>query len=477
MSDPVAEAALERIERGPSGAQIGAFFDLDGTLVAGYTGSAFYGHLLRSARIGPSGLARTAAFVADGMLGGDRARLATYGMASLRGTREADLVELGQRLFKERIGATIRPQARELVRAHQSRGHTVVIASSATHFQADPVALDLGVEHVLCSEVDTEDGTLTGRFAEMLWGEAKARAARALARQLGIDRRQSYGYANGGEDVPLLASVGCPEAVNPERTLERVARLQHWPVLKLADPPGTDARGLAGMLAALGALNLGLAAGLTVGELRGDRRLGSDLACALAFDSFLAVAGVRLNVTGAQNLWARRPAVFVVNHQSGLDAIIVGALLRRRFSGLGKREAQYSPPTFLLGRALDAVFIDRSDPAAAREQLPGLVERLRDGVSVFVAPEGTRSPTPVLQRFKTGAFRVAIEAGVPVVPIVLRNAYELMPGTAKGIRPGSVDVAVLEPIPTDAWTTAAIRAHTDAVRHRFVETLDDWPDG
>jgi putative phosphoserine phosphatase/1-acylglycerol-3-phosphate O-acyltransferase len=103
------------------------------------------------------------------------------------------------------------------------------------------------------------------------------------------------------------------------------------------------------------------------------------------------------------------------------------------------------------------------------------VGRLRNGLSVFVAPEGTRSPTPVLGPFKTGAFHVAFDAGAPVVPIVIRNAYELMPGAAKTIRPGRVDVAVLEPIETDGWSRETMRQHAADVRKRFLDTLERWP--
>ena len=222
-------------------------------------------------------------------------------------------------------------------------------------------------------------------------------------------------------------------------------------------------------------IGLVLGIGLAVGALRGDKRLGNDLACSFAFDAFLGIAGVTVNVVGARNLWAARPAVFVMNHQSGLDAMVVGALLRRGFSGMGKKEGRYMPATFLLGRALDAVFVDRSNPAAARESQAELVGRLRDGLSVFVAPEGTRSPTPVLGPFRTGAFHVAIDAGVPVVPIVLRNAYDLMPGAAKTIRPGTVDVAVLDPISTTGWAKKTVRAHAADVRQRFLDSLGDWP--
>jgi putative phosphoserine phosphatase/1-acylglycerol-3-phosphate O-acyltransferase len=240
---------------------------------------------------------------------------------------------------------------------------------------------------------------------------------------------------------------------------------------------GVDLRSVLGTVGAVGALNIGLGVGLGVGLIRGDRRLGNDLALSLGFPSFLAIAGVRVNVVGAQNLWVRRPAVFVMNHQSGLDAMIVGTLLRQGFSGLGKKEAQLSPATFLLGMATDAVFVDRADSTKGRAAQQQLIERLESGVSVFVAPEGTRSPTGELGEFRTGAFHVARSARVPIVPIVLRNAYDLMPGKSKLIHPGVVDVAVLDPIPTDSWTLETVRDDIAAVRKQFVDTLRSWPKG
>jgi putative phosphoserine phosphatase/1-acylglycerol-3-phosphate O-acyltransferase len=154
--------------------------------------------------------------------------------------------------------------------------------------------------------------------------------------------------------------------------------------------------------------------------------------------------------------------------------MIVCALLQEKFSGIGKKEVQYMPFLALTTYALETVFVERGSPKA-REQATGLVDRLRDGKSVFVAPEGTRSPTPVLGPFKTGAFHAALDAGVPVVPIVVRNAYDLMPGDSMGIQPGTVDVAVLEPIASDGWKREEMRSVAGSVRQRFVDTMQSWP--
>jgi putative phosphoserine phosphatase / 1-acylglycerol-3-phosphate O-acyltransferase len=238
---------------------------------------------------------------------------------------------------------------------------------------------------------------------------------------------------------------------------------------------GVDLRSVAGTVGALGALNIGLGVGFGIGLLRGDRRLGNDLALSFGVPAFLAFAGVKIRVVGARNLWARRPAVFVMNHQSGLDAMIVAALLHHGFSGLGKKEAQYSPATFLMGQATDAVFVDRADSANGRVAQQELLKRLRSGTSIFIAPEGTRSDTGELGAFRSGAFHVARTARVPMVPIVLRNAYELMPGKSKLIRSGLVDVAVLEPVSTERWTLQSVHDDIAEVHRQFINALNNWP--
>ena len=475
MTDVALQEQLESIEAGPSGPKIGAFFDLDGTVVAGFTGGAYYKDRIRRGEIGPLEGTRTALMVADGLLGGDQARLGDAGVQQLRGMAPEDLAQLGERLFAKRTARTIRPQARQLVAAHQRKGHTVAFASSATHFQIDAIARDLGVEHVLCTELEEEDGLLTGAIkGGMMWGEAKARAVRGMIRSRKLTRAATYGYANGAEDVAFLSSVGRPHAVTPHPTLRRVAERQGWPVVDLEDPVAGGPRAVVSAIAAMGAMNIGMAAGLGLGILRRDAQLGRNLALSLGFKTFLGAAGVKLDVVNAHRLWAHRPAVFVFNHQSGLDALIVCALLQENFSGIGKKSAKTNPLTALTTHALDLVFVDRGT-AQAREQAKGLVDRLQAGKSVFVAPEGTRSPTPVLAPFKTGAFHTALDAGVPVVPIVVRNAYELMPGDSMGIVPGTVDVAVLEPIWPDGWKRKEMRAVAAGVRQRFVEAMENWP--
>ncbi len=231
-----------------------------------------------------------------------------------------------------------------------------------------------------------------------------------------------------------------------------------------------DLRAVVGTASAVAGMNAGLALALGLRLASGDRRAGAN-ASAPAFDLALACAGVSLRVHGLDRLRAPRPAVYVFNHQSNLDPIVVCSLIRTDYTATGKAEAQKDPAGALAGIVLDAVFLDRDDTDAAKRSLRRVVDRVRGGESVTIAPEGTRRSE--LGPFKHGAFHVAAEAGVPVVPIVLRNTKERMGRGSKLIRPGVVDVAVLEPVAADRYEDAAAAA--EAVHDRVAETLDRWP--
>jgi len=94
-------------------------------------------------------------------------------------------------------------------------------------------------------------------------------------------------------------------------------------------------------------------------------------------------------------------------------------------------------------------YVDRTDSAAASEALAPALEGLRSGTSLVIAPEGTRSPTPKLLPFKKGTFHLAIQAQVPMIPIVIRNAGEIMPAHSMIVTPGTVQIRVLPPVSTD----------------------------
>jgi len=468
---------VEAVRNAPGGPEIGAFFDFDGTLVHGYTANSVYQDRIRKGQIGALELARTIVAAVDGtVLGGNPQTIGEIGFAGLKGRTVDSVADVGERLFVQKIAGTIRPEARDLVRAHLRKGHTVVVASSATRVQIEPVARDLGIPHIVCTELEEEGGVLTGHSTTgMLWGERKAGAVRAFARVRGIDLKQSYGYANGAEDIAFLGSVGQPYALNPHPIMRAAAEEYGWPVLVLREPRSPGLRSYLGTAGGLLGTNVGLAAGLAYGWLTGDRRRGVNAGIELSTDFGLALAGVKVNVVGEENLWKARPAVFIANHQSTLDVLVLGKLLRRDFTAVTKKEARLDPRMIVIGAVLDPVWIDRSDLTKAKATLDGVAERLRAGTSILILPEGTRMPTPSLGRFKKGAFHIAMQAGVPIVPIVLRNTGELAWRRSMVVNPGTVDVAVLDPVSTGDWTLDDLDRHVAEVRQRITDTLADWP--
>lgn len=225
---------------------------------------------------------------------------------------------------------------------------------------------------------------------------------------------------------------------------------------------------------ALAAIAPGLAAGAVRWLRTRDRRRAIDRAIEVWGEFGTRAAGVRLVVRGAERL-SLRPAVFVLNHQSGVDPILVCALLRGGFTGVAKLEVRRHP---ILGPAFafaGTVFLDRGDRAQALAALADAVAVLRSGIAVAIAPEGTRSAGTGLGAFKKGAFRLAMEARVPIVPIVLHDAWRVLPRGAWVMTAATVHVSVLAPIPTDDWTLPDLDARIADVRARFAAALARGP--
>ena len=472
------DAILASIRRAPGGPSTAAFFDLDGTLIQGFTAEVVYRDRLRHLDIGLTELGRSVVAVADIRLGrGDLDGLMNTALEALTGRMDDEMEELGERLFRQDIAGRIYPQARRLVDAHRRAGHTVVLATSATPFQANPIAKDLRCDAILCTRPKVESGILTGEVdGEILWGPRKAQAITRYAEQEGIHLADSFAYSDGTEDVPFLRAVGHPRPLNPEPGLMRAAHMRGWPTVRL-EPP---ARGVSVMpalrtAAALAALGGSVAVASGVGLLNRRRRTAANLVAELGGDLALAVGGVGVAVTGEQNLWLARPAVFMFNHQSTLDMLLLGTLLRRDFTAVAKRSLGHDPRFAPIGWLIDIAYVDRHNTTQAVQALRPAVDKLRRGVSIAIAPEGTRSATPTPGPFKKGGFRIAIEAGVPIVPMVIRNSGELMWRNASVMHPGTVDVAVLDPIPTSGWDMADLDAHVAQVRELFLATLEDWP--
>ncbi len=464
----------EEIRKGPSGPEIGAFFDLDQTLLAGFSATAFFQERLLSGRMAPADLAESLLGTLSFALGRTGfSGLMSATTAAYRGIAESTLESVGEEVFVKHLATQIFPESRALVRAHQEMGHTVAIISSATRYQVEPMARELGIEHVMCTELVVEGGAFTGEVVHpTCYGEGKAEAGRQLAAREGLDLEQSWFYTDSHEDLPLLDIVGRPRPLNPNAKLAQIAKERRWPVRRFTSRgrPGLGDIVRTGLTYA--SLVPSLWAGTAAGLVNGSMREAVNVAGAVWGDLATSLAGVDLRIEGEEHLWSERPAVFIFNHQSALDAVLMIKMVRRDVTGVGKKEIKSNPIFGPVFGAAGVVFIDRFDRKKAIEALKPAVQALREGRSLVIAPEGTRSLTPRPGPFKKGAFHIAMQAGVPIVPVVFRNVLDAMPKDATVVRPATIEVVVLPPIDTREWRVEEIDRHIAEVRQRYLDVLD-----
>ena len=464
----------QEIRESPSGPKVGAFFDVDRTLLAGFSAVSFMRERITSGRAGPQELAQSLLGTLSFALGrtGFSGFVAAH-TAAYRGLEESSLDELGQEVFDKHLATEIYPESRALVRAHQERGHTVAIVSSATPYQVDPVARSLGVEHILCTRLEVEEGKLTGRVEHpTCFGRGKLLAAEDLAEDHDVDLDTSFFYTDSIDDLPLLENVGHPRPTNPDRPLAQIAKERRWPVRRFHSRGTPDLEQIGRTALAYASLVPSVLTGLGVGLLNRSHRDAVNTTGSLWADLSTALAGVDLRVDGEEHLWSQRPAVFIFNHQSGLDAPLMMKMIRRDVTGIAKQEIRNNPVFGPLFSAAGVVFVDRSNTKKAIEAMAPALEALKQGRSIAIAPEGTRQPTPRLGAFKKGAFHLAMQAGVPIVPVVFRNVLDALPKNGLVIHPATVEAVVLPPVDTSGWTVDSLDDEIAAVRDAYLEVLE-----
>ncbi|MBU6281529.1 HAD-IB family hydrolase [bacterium] len=470
---PTHTSLTREIDESPPGPSTAAFFDLDRTLIAGFSAFNFVYDGIRSGRLGGPAIVEMLAAAASFQLG-------TIGFSSfltgtartLRGLSEAEFSAIGQNVFEGELAAEIYPEARAIVDAHRRRGHQVCVVSSATPYQVDPIARELGIEHVMASRLEVRDGLLTGEVVSpTCYGEGKAFYARRFAESHGVDLSKSFFYTDSHEDLPLLDVVGKPRPVNPNKKLAEIAARRGWPARHFSNRGLPSVSEVARTGLAIGSMVPSLMMGVPAALFTGNWQRAVNLAASTWGELATALAGVEVRVTGEENLWSARPAVFIFNHQSGLDMLLVCKLLRRDFVGIAKSELRSNPVFGPIMSLAGTVFVDRFNHERAVEALAPAIEALRHGLSLAIAPEGTRSRTMHPGRFKKGAFYMAMAAGVPVVPIVVRNSLDALPKNWVVVRPATVDVVVLPPIPTTGWTRENLGDRIAEIERLYVETI------
>jgi putative phosphoserine phosphatase/1-acylglycerol-3-phosphate O-acyltransferase len=219
--------------------RIGAFFDMDKTLIAENSGSLYMRHRRQLGEVGGMELLRGLGSYLQYKVGLLDIESWVRSMSlEFRGQRESELEAAAERWVDAMVAEQIYPEARELVADHLARGHVVAIVSGATRYVVAPIAQKLGIEHALCTRLEVENGELTGNVVEpVCFEEGKIYWLERFVVEQGISLAKSWFYTDSVTDLPVLDLVGHPVCTNPDHLLYRVAKKRSWPV-RFFTPPG-----------------------------------------------------------------------------------------------------------------------------------------------------------------------------------------------------------------------------------------------
>ncbi|MEZ5501295.1 MAG: HAD-IB family hydrolase [Halioglobus sp.] len=472
------ERHLHTIAAGNNAAPTVAFFDLDRTLIAGYSILAL---ALETAEQGVrrGKLAQSARVVRDIMKhkvyssGSNYHRLVKRLSRTLAGVSEATLKELGEQAYRKHLAKSLYREAIALVESHRAAGHKLVIVSAASRYQIEPVARVLGIDEICCTRLEVMAGRFTGNvITPMCYGEGKLLAARRSARLHKASLKHCWFYSDSCDDLPLLRKVGNPVAVNASDRLGAVARTGNWPQLEFSSRGMPSLESVARTLLTAQTVAATTVFGMLSKRLGRDSFSNANQLTRLLGDVGSAFAGLDFEIEGVEHLRGKRPAIFVFNHQSLLDSMVLAHLLREDVVALCKKEMAGTPMIGALLRQADTIFVDRDDKDQ-REVLQRALGVLQSGRSLVIAPEGRRSTLGEIQPFKHGSFLIARKAGVPIIPIVLHNVKDALPKGGWLIRPATIRVTVLPPV--EPGTIGSIRSASSELEARYMRLLGRSP--
>jgi len=188
--------------------------------------------------------------------------------------------------------------------------------------------------------------------------------------------------------------------------------------------------------------------------------------------TLLAISGVESRITGSGNIFLDRPQIFMCNHQSVFDILVVLAQLPAQFRWIAKKEL-FEVPVF--GNALrrtGSIEIDRRNHASAVISIDEAARKIREGKSVMTFPEGTRSFPGKVRPFKKGVFHLALKAGVPIIPISIIGSGEVMATRSMRIRTGRILLIADKPVFTSEYTVESIDELIDRVHEVILRNYD-----
>jgi 1-acyl-sn-glycerol-3-phosphate acyltransferase len=186
-----------------------------------------------------------------------------------------------------------------------------------------------------------------------------------------------------------------------------------------------------------------------------------------------AVLGIRIEIEGREHIPRGQPAVYMANHLSFLDGPMLFLILPQPVRVILKKSIFRIPVVGFGMRFVGFVPVDRKGKEGGKKSILRAARMMRErGYSFFMFPEGTRSRDGRLQAFRRGGFFLALEAQAPIVPVVIRGTFEIMPKGAFFVRRGTVRVTFLEPVPTAGLGLKDLDALRDTIRAALAAVKD-----
>ncbi|MBN2383697.1 1-acyl-sn-glycerol-3-phosphate acyltransferase [bacterium] len=172
----------------------------------------------------------------------------------------------------------------------------------------------------------------------------------------------------------------------------------------------------------------------------------------------------KITVTGRQNIDPKQSYIIVSNHQSHYDVLVLYGWLGVDFKWVMKKELRKIPGLGIGCEKIGHIFIDRSNKKAAWASLNAAKDKIVGGTSIIFFPEGTRQEGPKLGPFKKGAFHMALDLRLPILPITIRGTGKILPARSQELFPGKVDLIIHPPIETDSYTEKTMPDLIERVR-------------
>lgn len=224
----------------PDTPRVAAFFDLDKTIIATSSAFAFGREFMHNGLITTSEALQMSLAKATYMIAGQSSEQMDSTRDQLAALVAGWSVEQVRTIASETMHNVVTPaiyaEARELIAFHRNAGHDVIIISASASHLVDLIAEELGIDQVVATELEVEDGRFTGEILFYCKGDAKAQAITDLAAENNYDLSVSYAYSDSATDIPMLQAVGNPIAVNPDRTMKKAALENGWEIRTFRDP-------------------------------------------------------------------------------------------------------------------------------------------------------------------------------------------------------------------------------------------------